>query len=80
MFGEGSRPFGEVSANIRRVFASAGGGPMWPAIDGHGSIALGRRLRPCARKIEQGSFLFFGFGFGGPTEGLFGVVTELIGF
>jgi hypothetical protein len=50
-----------------------------PTIDGHGFRTLGRRLRPYARKLDQGVFLCLGFGFGSPTHGLFGVLPELIG-
>ena len=50
-----------------------------PTIDSHGIRALGRRLRPHARKLDQGVFLGLGFGFGSPTHGLFGVLPELIG-
>jgi hypothetical protein len=51
-----------------------------PTIDGHGIRTHGRRLRPHARKLDQGVFLGkLGFGFGSPTHGLFGVLPELIG-
>jgi hypothetical protein len=44
------------------------------------ALALQRRLRPDARKIGQCPFLFFGCGLADPTQGLFGVLPELLGF
>jgi hypothetical protein len=43
-------------------------------------LARGRRFRPCARKLHQRQSLFFGCGFDGPTQGLFGILPELIRF
>ena len=43
---------------------------LWRVIvDDHSAIALHRSLRPCARKLDQGLFVFFGFGLIGPTHG-----------
>jgi hypothetical protein len=46
----------------------------------HSAPTLERRLRPCARKLEQGAFLFFGFGLASPKQSLLGVLLELVGF
>jgi hypothetical protein len=63
-------------------FEAALRGPvLWRTVaDHHGAPALERRLRPCARKFEQGPFLFFGLGLASPKQGLLGVFPELIGF
>ena len=53
---------------------------LWRVIvDDHSAIALHRSLRPCARKLDQGLFVFFGFGLIGPTHGFLGILPELIG-
>ena len=49
-----------------------------PVVDGDGSLALGRRLRPSARKLDQDLFLFFGFGLADPTHRFLGILPELI--
>jgi hypothetical protein len=36
-----------------------------------------RRLRPSARKLDQGLCLFFVLGLDGPTQGLIGILPEL---
>ena len=61
--------------------AAVQGPVLWRAVvDYHSALALERRLRPCARKLEQEPFLFFGFGLASPKQGLLGVLPELIGF
>src|SRR6266481_4586260 len=49
-----------------------------PVVDGDGSLALGRRLRPSARKLDQDLFLVFGFGLADPTLRFLGILPELI--
>jgi hypothetical protein len=49
-----------------------------PVVDGHGPLALGRRLRPSARKLDQDLFLVFGFGLADPTHRFLGILPELI--
>ncbi len=49
-----------------------------PVVDGYGSLALGRRLRPSARKLDQDLFLVFGFGLADPTLRFLGILPELI--
>ena len=41
---------------------------------GNGPLAYDRRLSPSAHQLQQKLLLFFGFGLGDPTQGLFGTV------
>ena len=47
-------------------------------VDAKNVLALHRSLRPCARKLDQGLSLFFGFGLEGPTHRFLGIFPELI--
>ena len=49
-----------------------------PIVDRDGSLALGRRLRPSERKLDQDLFLVFGFGLVDPTHRFLGILPELI--
>jgi hypothetical protein len=65
------------------VLSSEGGPPTeaalhGPVVDGYGSLTLGRRLRPSARKLDQDLFLVFGFGLEDPTLRFLGILPELI--
>jgi hypothetical protein len=46
-------------------------------VDAENVLALQRSLRPCARKLDQGLSLFFGFGLAGPTHRFLGISPEL---
>ena len=44
------------------------------------AVARERRLGPCERQLKQEPLFFLGLGLGGPKQGLFGILPELIGF
>jgi hypothetical protein len=46
---------------------------------GNRPLAYDCRLSPGAYQLQQELLLFFGFGLGGPKQGLFGILPELIG-
>jgi hypothetical protein len=52
--------------------------PRRTVVDAKNVLAQHRSLRPCARKLNQGLSLFFGFGLAGPTRRFLGIFPELI--
>jgi hypothetical protein len=62
-----------------------GGGPYGAlgsgvqAAEDPNAVARDRRFRPCAHQLKHEPLLFFGFGLGDPTQGLIGILPELIG-
>jgi hypothetical protein len=50
----------------------------YDAIDDKNALTLHRSLRPCARKLDQGLFVIVGFGLVGRTQGLLGILPDLI--
>jgi hypothetical protein len=54
---------------------------VWRTVrDAKNMLALHRSLCPCARKVDIGLFLVFGFGSASPTHRLLSVLLELISF
>jgi hypothetical protein len=47
-------------------------------VDAENVLAVQRSLRPCARKLDIGLPLFFGFGLESPTYRFVGILPELI--
>ena len=58
--------------------ALRGSGFCRTAADDHNAVARERRLGPCEHQLKQEPLFFLGLGLGGPKQGLFGILPELI--